>query len=84
MPLTRKVSPPMSRPEPADPYRGVALLYHRLLTGLILRTVTHRGSSAGEELVFNPWQSLAAHQPLGGINRLRKPVYLSSAEHRGA
>ncbi|MCZ6841492.1 MAG: catalase family protein [SAR324 cluster bacterium] len=37
-----------------------------------------------ENLVFNPWHSLAAHQPLGGVNRLRKPVYLSSAEHRGA
>lgn len=37
-----------------------------------------------ENLVFNPWHSLADHQPLGGINRLRKPVYLSSAEHRGA
>lgn len=37
-----------------------------------------------ENLVFNPWHSLADHQPLGGINRLRKPVYLNSAEHRGA
>jgi hypothetical protein len=24
---------------------------------------------------FNPWQSVAAHQPLGGINRSRKPIY---------
>ena len=31
---------------------------------------------------FNPWHSLAAHQPLGGINRLRKPVYISSAANR--
>ena len=31
---------------------------------------------------FNPWHSLAAHQPLGGINRLRMPVYISSAANR--
>ncbi len=31
---------------------------------------------------FNPWHSLAAHQPLGGINRLRKPVYINSAGNR--
>lgn len=36
----------------------------------------------GEDLVFSPWHSLAAHQPLGGINRLRKDVYTVSAEHR--
>lgn len=31
---------------------------------------------------FNPWHALVAHKPLGGINRLRKPVYLSSAGNR--
>ena len=31
---------------------------------------------------FNPWHSLTAHQPLGGINRLRKPVYINSAGNR--
>ena len=35
-----------------------------------------------ESRAFNPWHSLAAHQPLGGINRLRKPVYISSAANR--
>ncbi|MCH7536133.1 MAG: hypothetical protein IH948_10415, partial [Bacteroidetes bacterium] len=35
-----------------------------------------------EELVFTPWHSLAEHQPLGGINRLRKEVYLASKSHR--
>ena len=33
--------------------------------------------------VFNPWNALESHQPLGSINRLRKDVYLASAEHRG-
>ncbi len=36
-----------------------------------------------ERLVFTPWHSLAAHKPLGGINRLRKAIYIASAEHRG-
>ncbi len=31
---------------------------------------------------FTPWHALAAHEPLGGINRLRKPVYRKSAVHR--
>ncbi|KAF9162244.1 hypothetical protein BGX21_002082 [Mortierella sp. AD011] len=29
----------------------------------------------GERLSFNPWHSLAAHKPLGSINRIRKVVY---------
>ena len=37
-----------------------------------------------EKLAFTPWHSLAAHRPIGGINRLRQKVYDSSAEHRGA
>lgn len=31
---------------------------------------------------FTPWQSLRAHEPIGGINRLRRPVYETSSEHR--
>lgn len=31
-----------------------------------------------EARAFNPWHSLTDHQPLGGINRLRKPVYVIS------
>lgn len=38
---------------------------------------------ACENRVFNPWNTLESHQPLGSINRLRKDVYLMSAEHRG-
>lgn len=37
---------------------------------------------ACESQAFNPWHSLVQHKPLGGINRLRKPVYVSSAAHR--
>lgn len=35
-----------------------------------------------EKLEYTPWHSLTEHQPIGSINRLRKSVYLASAEHR--
>lgn len=35
-----------------------------------------------EELVYTPWHSLAEHQPLGSINRLRHDIYVASSEHR--
>lgn len=35
-----------------------------------------------EKLVFTPWHGLAAHRPLGGINRLRRAVYEASAMFR--
>ena len=35
-----------------------------------------------ERMSFNPWQSLAAHQPLGGINRVRKAVYAELTRFR--
>ncbi|GAB3274279.1 catalase family protein [Parahaliea aestuarii] len=37
-----------------------------------------------EAMSFNPWQSLAAHRPLGGINRVRIAVYAELAEFRQA
>ena len=35
-----------------------------------------------ENLSFTPWHSLAAHQPLGNLNRARKAVYEASAKKR--
>ncbi len=37
-----------------------------------------------EAMAFTPWHALAAHKPIGGINRMRRKVYANSAEHRGA
>ena len=37
-----------------------------------------------EEMVFSPWNSLAEHRPMGGINRLRQAVYLASQAKRAA
>jgi hypothetical protein len=38
--------------------------------------------AACEAMRFNPWQSLAAHKPLGGINRVRRPVYAEIGDYR--
>jgi Catalase len=35
-----------------------------------------------ENLVFNPWNGIAAHRPLGSLNRMRLAVYQASAETR--
>lgn len=35
-----------------------------------------------EQQAFNPWHSLPDHRPLGGINRVRLPVYTEAAEFR--
>jgi hypothetical protein len=35
-----------------------------------------------ERLSFTPWHALAAHRPLGAVNRARKPAYASSARFR--
>ena len=44
------------------------------------------GVSEKEEadIAFSPWHGLAAFQPLGGVNRVRKPVYEDSQAFRGA
>ena len=37
-----------------------------------------------ENLSFTPWHAVAAQRPVGGINRVRKPVYaaISDLRHR--
>jgi hypothetical protein len=36
-----------------------------------------------EATVFDPWQALAAHRPLGEIQRARKALYFESQKGRG-
>ncbi|HSX84692.1 MAG TPA: catalase family protein [Cellvibrio sp.] len=36
----------------------------------------------GIVLSFNPWHSLPAHQPLGGINRVRRVIYKTLSDFR--
>lgn len=35
-----------------------------------------------EALSFNPWHALEAHRPIGGLNRIRKAVYLEDSRYR--
>jgi hypothetical protein len=35
-----------------------------------------------ENLIFTPWHGIVEHRPLGGINRLRRAVYVASADFR--
>lgn len=64
-------------PESESPYRTVAhLLLPRQEIALL------RQQDAWKNLAFNVWHALAAHRPLGGINRVRRPVYAFSSAWR--
>ena len=41
-------------------------------------------AEACETMAFSPWNALAEHRPMGGINRLRRAVYLASQTKRAA
>ncbi len=41
-------------------------------------------AAEAEAAVFDPWQALAAHRPLGDVQRARKVVYFVSQKGRGA
>jgi catalase len=65
-------------PESESPYRTVA---HLLLPRQEIASL--RQQDAFQHLSFNVWLALAAHRPLGGINRVRRWAYpLSSAWRR--
>jgi hypothetical protein len=65
--------------EEESPYRTVATL-----TVEPQLAWAHGTSDKTEDaLAFSPWHGLAAHQPLGGVNRARNEPYAMSAEFRG-
>lgn len=43
---------------------------------------TPAASQQCERMSFNPWQSLAEHRPIGGVNRVRKAIYSEAAQFR--
>lgn len=45
---------------------------------------TQKAARIDDGLSFSPWHGLAAHQPLGSINRARRSAYPMSAEFRSA
>ncbi|MDB5387290.1 MAG: hypothetical protein JWM11_2936 [Planctomycetaceae bacterium] len=64
-------------PESESPFRTVAvLLLPRQEIGGPME------KQACKQLSFNVWNALAEHQPLGGINRLRKDAYRVSSAWR--
>jgi hypothetical protein len=64
-------------PENESPFRTVA---HLLLPRQDISLL--RQQDAYKDLSFNVWHALAAHRPLGGINRVRRRVYPVSAAWR--
>ena len=65
--------------EKQSPYVAVARLTVPAQTGW------QRGLSEQQEqaIAYSPWHGLAAHQPIGGVNRARKPTYEKSVQFRG-
>jgi hypothetical protein len=66
--------------EKLSPFRAVARLTVPAQVGW------EQGVSNSKEngTSFNPWHGIAAFQPLGGINRARKPIYDQSVAFRGS
>jgi hypothetical protein len=64
-------------PESESPFRTVAVL---LLPRQEIGTPMEK--QACKQLSFNVWNALAAHQPLGGINRSRREAYRVSSAWR--
>jgi hypothetical protein len=64
-------------PEYESPYRTVA---HLLLPRQEIARL--RQQEVYQKLSFNVWHALAAHRPLGGINRVRRRAYALSCNWR--
>ncbi|MGC1331127.1 catalase family protein [Pseudomonas sp.] len=66
-------------PEDLSPYVTVARLHVPQQDAWSAQRVSH----IDDRMAFSPWHGLAAHRPLGGIMRVRKPAYEHSAGFRG-
>jgi hypothetical protein len=65
--------------EEASPYRTVG----RITVQPQLSMGTDFATEVNEQTFFSPWHALAAHRPLGSVNRARRQAYEMSAEFRG-
>ena len=65
--------------EEVSPYRAVG----RIRAPAQIAWSPDRAKVVDDQLAFSVWHGLAAHQPLGSINRVRKPAYDMSASFRG-
>jgi hypothetical protein len=65
-------------PESQSPYVGVAKITYPVQDAYS----PERQVFGDDVLSFNSWRGLAAHRPLGSINRLKKKVYEASSNFR--
>lgn len=56
--------------------------YYRLAEVTVLPQSGSIAESLGEGLSFNPWRTVAAHEPLGWAGRVRKAVYAADFQWR--
>ncbi|SAK62522.1 Catalase [Caballeronia glebae] len=66
-------------PENDSPYVAVA----RIRVAPQASWNASRVAAIDEGMAFSPWHGVAAHRPLGGVMRSRKPAYEMSANFRG-
>lgn len=64
--------------EKASPYRTVG----RITVPPQSTWTPDRAKVVDEQMFFSPWHGLAAHRPLGSVNRARRQAYEMSAEFR--
>ncbi len=64
--------------EKVSPYRTVA----RITVEPQMSMGTDLASEVDEQTFFSPWHGLAAHRPLGSVNRARRQAYEMSADFR--
>lgn len=67
-------------PQEQSPFVAVA----RISAGLQTAWDDERSPAIDEDVSFDPWRGLAAHRPLGSINRVRRAAYAASAAARAA
>jgi len=66
--------------EKASPYRTVG----RITVAPQLSLGTDLAAQVDDQTFFSPWHGLAAHRPLGSVNRARRQTYEMSANFRGS
>lgn len=67
-------------PEDESPYRPVA----RIRVPPQPAWNEERARAIDDELAFSPWHGLAAHRPLGAVNRARRQAYRAAASFRAS
>jgi hypothetical protein len=72
--------PSLAWPVSESPYLAIA----RLEVDPQSAWTIARAKAVDDQMAFSPWHGLAAHRPLGSVNRVRKSIYESSVARRSA